>query len=287
MEEVPYRFSVQEALGICAEGDSGQTWLTAIQMTQVVLWAFTLRHRQNQWRPSQRYGHDAGLLAVTEYFEALGRRKTKPDHVLVASPDVPEAELVLGLFVQFGGFRRLSDGLRWRAFRSRIKKHRSAADAVYLMVNFLVRAKIHGCEKPPVFEDAYEFVSRSSKNEPLLAEFGIHLKGVKRRTVIKFWDQFRASSPIIYAARRQLPCISEPTTMEELLINVHQICGSESARKRFVGEVAFAADVVSNTAKHFNAKRYKGLSSVVPETRPFNGTEQDIIRSIDRFGPIS
>jgi hypothetical protein len=75
--------------------------------------------------------------------------------------------------------------------------------------------------------------------------------------------------------------------MEELLINVHQICGSESARKRFVGEVAFAADVVSNTAKHFNAKRYKGLSSVVPETRPFNGTEQDIIRSIDRFGPIS
>jgi hypothetical protein len=277
-----YGFSLSRALSVCANPDPHQTWLSAVHLVQIVLWALTLKKLRNptKWRPSRTYARKAGLLATSEYLEALARRKKQPDSILITGPDTPKAELVLGLFVHFGGFRALSGSLSWPSFRNRIRTHAPEADAVYLMIDFLVRAKLHDCEISPVLEHAYIFVSQVTKDSSLLADSGLRLRDTDPRTVIKYWDQFRATAPLVYAARRHTPFVFEVSTMEELVCHFHRFCADHTSVKRFLGEAAFAAEMVGRVATTFSVKPYVGITTCDPETKPFSEVEQRIIASI-------
>lgn len=274
-----YRFSFTNAIRICSENPGG--WLATVFLTQVIISCLSLKGKK---RPSNSVVTKAGLLAVVEFFEVFH----EADNVLMSGSNPPDDETLVRLLLYMGGLRSLSVNPSGKVFLSKISKNQAKIEAIYLLVDFLLRTRHYSGERRIVLEDAYEYVAAWSKSSASHNELGtrLNLTPLKPRTVLEYWRQLRAAAPIVYATRRHFPHIATYKNFTELVTDLHKLCIDRETRNRFLGEAAFAADVLNELAKDFSSKAYKKIVRVAPDAQPFRDFELEIINSIDRSGSL-
>lgn len=276
-----YRFSLRKALEICADTDERATWLSTVNLAQIIVWAFVLKQRKRRkFSSSSSYARQAGLQAISMYLQASIDRKSPPDQVLLSGTGGLDPSLVLAMFVLLGGFRASVRARTWSSFRSKVQKRRARIDSVFLIADYLTRMPGHD----RVLDTAYSYVMAVSNDRSLLPDTptNLHVESVKRDAVMKYWLTYRDSAPIIYAVRRNCPTLWESKTVEAFITELHTVCLDSARRLRLVGEAAFAADLIAGVTSHFDAKPYRNLSRATPKLADISNKEKDLIASIVR-----
>jgi hypothetical protein len=225
-----------------------------------------------------------GLLVLAA---ALDRRLRKARDQNFIADDAVLAKMLF-LLLDMGGFAAPMRGLGARTLLRRARGKAREIDYVCRIVSFLCRIEGHPELNKFSIEDAKHFVY-------LWAHEDQDTYGLSK--ISKVWERYKDAAPILFAFRPLLtialpsgkqrgPSTRMPSP-DELLEATFKLASHGRSIARLLGRAAYAAEILSRTARNVRLKDFRNIQRAAPPLHPFSQTEVDIINSIHRDAPIA
>jgi hypothetical protein len=187
-------------------------------------------------------------------------------------------EMLFSLLMQAGGFPATINGKSERALLLEFLDCKSELEYVHAIVKYLLR---HNTFPDPrdrfTIEDAKDFVCQSHKINP-------HYDLSK---ISKIWEKHRFSAPYIFALFEEPSFRFKPIKTNKVLDWIERFVRSERRLARFLGQAAFAMDVlVSAGARNQRTSDFVNILRIAPKVSPFTDADQKLVPIPSREKPI-
>jgi hypothetical protein len=271
-------FRPRSAVKILNDGEATEfagllkTWMLARLLAWTILDQPPRKTKRGTRRLRRSNANHAGLVVLALLLHLRYHANPKKNDEILKQ--------MFRLWLKCDGFSACFQRRGGKALLCRAQKANRELQCVFRIVDYMCRyARWRGEQKnDPNFtiQSAKYFVEKFYEEE-----------GMGESKISKIWEKYKQAAPCIFAADMFVVHLVNISTIQELIDPLQKIARDQACLTRFIGEAAYAADVLSRKAHNIRCRDFRNITRVTPKIRPFSEDELMVIDSIDRNAAIA
>jgi hypothetical protein len=273
----PTDFRPRSAVKILNDGEVTEvtgflkTWTLARLLAWMILDQPPRKTKRGTRRLRRANANHAGLVVLALLLHLRYHANSKTDETL---------KQMFLLWLKCDGFSACFQRWGGKALLSRAQKANRELQCVFRIVDYMCR---YACWRGEHKNDP-NFTIQSAK---YFVEKFYQEEGMGESKISKIWEKYKQAAPYIFAADMFVVHLVNISTIQELIDALQKIARDQACLTRFIGEAAYAADVLSRKARNIRRRDFRNITRVTPKIRPFSEDQLMVIDSIDRNAAIA